>query len=45
MITFKKTFGFYATDRELNVFVNNIFDTIIDDPEDSVTRCPLSAHR
>jgi hypothetical protein len=32
MITFKKTFDFYATDGELDVFVNNIFDTIIDDP-------------
>jgi hypothetical protein len=29
MITFKKTFDFYATDGELDVFVNNIFDTII----------------
>ena len=36
MITFKKTFDFYATDVELDVFVNNIFDTIIDDPEADV---------
>ena len=36
MITFKKTFDFYATDGELDVFVNNIFDTIIDDPEADV---------
>ena len=36
MITFKKTFDFYATDNELDVFVNNIFDTIIDDPEADV---------
>ena len=26
MITFKKTFDFYATDGELDVFVNNIFN-------------------
>jgi len=32
MITFKKTFDFYATDGELDAFVNNIFDTIIGDP-------------
>ena len=36
MITFKKRFDFYATDGELDVFVNNIFDTIIDDPEADV---------
>ena len=36
MITFKKMFDFYATDVELDVFVNNIFDTIIDDPEADV---------
>jgi hypothetical protein len=36
MITFKKTFDFYATDVELDVFINNIFDTIIDDPEADV---------
>ena len=36
MITFKKTFDFYATDGELDVFVNNIFDTIIGDPEADV---------
>ena len=36
MITFKKTFDFYATDVELDVFVNNIFDAIIDDPEADV---------
>jgi len=45
MITFKKTFGFYATDRELNVFVNNIFDTIIDDPEDFCYTVSLIVHR
>jgi hypothetical protein len=27
MITFKKRFDFYATDGELDVFANNIFDT------------------
>ena len=36
MITFKKTFDLYATDGELDVFINNIFDTIIDDPEADV---------
>ena len=36
MITFKKTFDFYATDIELDVFINNIFNTIIDDPEADV---------
>ncbi len=36
MITFKKTFDFYATDVELDVFVNNVFDTIIGDPEADV---------
>ena len=36
MITFKKTFDFYATDVELDVFVHNVFDTIIGDPEADV---------
>jgi hypothetical protein len=36
MITFKKTFDFYAMDMELDVFVHNVFDTIIDDPEADV---------
>ena len=36
MITFKKTFDYYATDVELDVFVNNIFDAIIGDPEADV---------
>tara|TARA_B110000305_G_C18757560_1_gene323832 strand:- start:247 stop:426 length:180 start_codon:yes stop_codon:yes gene_type:complete len=36
MITFKKSFNFYATDGELDLFVNNIFDTIIGDPEADV---------
>ena len=36
MITYKKTFDFYATDVELDAFVNNIFDTIIGDPEADV---------
>ena len=36
MITFKKTFDFYATDGELDVFVNNIFNEIIADPEADV---------
>ena len=36
MITFKKTFDFYATDGELDVFVHNIFDAIIGDPEADV---------
>ena len=31
MITFKKTFDFYATDGELDVFVNNIFDAVVGD--------------
>jgi len=36
MITFKKTFDYYATDGELNIFINNIFNKIIDDPEADV---------
>ena len=36
MITFKKTFDYYATDGELDVFINNIFNEIIDDPEADV---------
>ena len=36
MITFKKKFDFCATDNELDVFVNNIFDTIVGDPEADV---------
>ena len=40
MITFKKTFDYYATDGELDVFVNNIFDAIIGDPE-----ATLAIHR
>ena len=36
MITFKKTFDFYATDVELDLFVHNVFDTIIGDPEADV---------
>ena len=36
MITFKKTFDVYATDGELDVFVNNVFDAIIGDPEADV---------
>ena len=36
MITFKKTFDFYATDGELDVFINNIFNEIIADPEADV---------
>jgi hypothetical protein len=36
MITFKKTFNFYATDIELDVFIDNIFNKIIDDPEADV---------
>ena len=36
MITFKKTFDFYATDWELDVFINNIFNEIIGDPEADV---------
>ena len=36
MITFKKTFDFYATDGELDVFINNIFNEIISDPEADV---------
>ena len=31
MITFKKTFNFYATDGELDVFVNNMFDAVVGD--------------
>ena len=36
MITFKKRFDFYATDGELDVFINNIFNEIIGDPEADV---------
>jgi hypothetical protein len=36
MIIFKKTFDFYATDGELDVFVNNEFNAIISDPEADV---------
>ena len=36
MITFKKTFDLYATDGELDVFINNIFNEIIADPEADV---------
>ena len=36
MITFKKTFNYYATDGELDVFINNIFNEIIADPEADV---------
>ena len=36
MITFKKTFDFYATDGELDVFINNIFNEIIGDSEADV---------
>ena len=36
MITFKKKFDFYATDVELDVFVHNVFDTIIGDLEADV---------
>jgi len=36
VITFKKTFDFYATDGELDVFINNIFNEIIADPEADV---------
>ena len=36
MITFKKTFDFYATDVELDIFIDNIFNKIIDDPEADV---------
>jgi hypothetical protein len=31
MITFKKTFNFYAMDGELDVFVNNMFDAVVGD--------------
>ena len=31
MITFKKTFDFYATDRELDTYVNNMFDAVVGD--------------
>ena len=36
MIKNKKTFDFYATDGELDVFINNIFNEIIGDPEADV---------
>ncbi|MDC6479742.1 hypothetical protein PQY92_02540 [Candidatus Pelagibacter sp.] len=36
MITFKKIFDFYATDVELDIFVHNVFDRIIGDPEADV---------
>ena len=36
MITFKKTFDFYATDGELKVFIDNIVDTLVGDLKDDV---------
>ena len=36
MITFKKTFDFYATDVELETYVHSILDTVVDDPEADV---------
>ena len=31
MITFKKTFDFEATDGELDIYVNNMFDAVVGD--------------
>tara|TARA_B110000196_G_scaffold309955_1_gene312207 strand:+ start:666 stop:845 length:180 start_codon:yes stop_codon:yes gene_type:complete len=31
MITFKKTFDYYATDGELDTYVNNMFDAVMGD--------------
>ena len=31
MITFKKTFDFYATDGELDTYVNNMFEAVVGD--------------
>ena len=31
MITFKKTFDYYATDGELDTYINNMLDTVVGD--------------
>lgn len=31
MITFKKTFDYYAMDGELDTYVNNMFDAVVGD--------------
>ena len=36
MITFKKTFDFYATDGELDFYVHSILETLIGDLDDDV---------
>ena len=36
MITFKKTFDFYATDGELDTYVHSILETLIGDLDDDV---------
>ena len=36
MITFKKTFDFYATDEEIDIFVRGILDGPGCDPEDDI---------
>ncbi len=36
MITFKKTFDFYATDGELDSYVHSMLETLIGDLDDDV---------
>ena len=36
MITFKKTFDFYATDGELDSYVHSILETLIGELDDDV---------
>ena len=36
MITFKKTFDFYATDGELDSYVHSILETLIEDSDDEI---------
>ena len=36
MITYKKTFDFYATDGELDSYVHSILETLIGDLDDEV---------
>ena len=36
MITFKKTFDYYATDGELDAYVHSILETLIGDLDDDI---------
>ena len=36
MITYKKTFDFYATDGELDSYVHSILETLIGDLDDEI---------